>query len=92
MDQAEVERTVAAFYRTGRAGACRLSDGGGPFGFDIAVALVADEVITGYRCDAIAETGATALSYMRGCVADCRIAAMSPTVSSRPDATLITRS
>ena len=45
------------FYRTWRAGACRLPDGGGPFGFDIAVALLADELITGYGCDAIAETG-----------------------------------
>ena len=57
MDQREIERTVAAFYRTGRAGAGRLSDGGGPFGFDIAVALLADELISGYGCDAIAETG-----------------------------------
>lgn len=50
-------QTVAAFYRTARAGASRLADGGGPFGFDIAVALLADQVITAYRCDAIAETG-----------------------------------
>jgi hypothetical protein len=57
MDLREVERTVATFYRTGRAGACRLSDGGGPFGFDIAVALLADELISGYGCDAVAETG-----------------------------------
>ena len=40
-----------------RAGARRLSDGGGPFGFDIAVALLADEIIGSYECDAIAETG-----------------------------------
>jgi hypothetical protein len=50
-------RTADVFYGTWRAGACRLSDGGGPFGFDIAVALLADELITGYECDAIAETG-----------------------------------
>jgi hypothetical protein len=55
--QAETDRTVGAFYRTGRAGARRLSDGGGPFGFDIAVALMVDELIRGYGCDAIAETG-----------------------------------
>lgn len=55
--QAEIDRTVSVFYRTGRAGAQRLSDGGGPFGFDIAVALVVDELIRKYGCDAIAETG-----------------------------------
>jgi hypothetical protein len=54
---AELDRTVAVFYRTWRAGALRLSDGGGPFGFDIAVALIAHEIITGFGCDAIAETG-----------------------------------
>jgi SAM-dependent methyltransferase len=52
-----IDRTAAVFYRTWRAGACRLSDGGGPFGFDIAVALLADELIAGCRCEAIAETG-----------------------------------
>jgi hypothetical protein len=57
MDQRRVERTVAVFYTTARAGACRLSDEGGPFGFDIAVALLADDLISAYRCDAIAETG-----------------------------------
>lgn len=57
MGQDGTDRTVAVFYRTWRAGACRLSDGGGPFGFDITVALLADELITGYGCDAIAETG-----------------------------------
>ena len=55
--QAEIDRTVSVFYRTGRAGAQRLSDGGGPFGFDIAVALMVDELIRKYGCDAIAETG-----------------------------------
>jgi len=55
--QAEIDRTVGVFYRTGRAGAQRLSDGGGPFGFDIAVALMVDELIRKYGCDAIAETG-----------------------------------
>jgi hypothetical protein len=52
-----VDRTAAVFYRTWRAGAGRLSDGGGPFGFDVAVALLADDLIARYRCDAIAETG-----------------------------------
>ncbi len=57
MGQDGIDRTTAVFYRTWRAGACRLSDGGGPFGFDIAVALLADELVAGYRCEAIAETG-----------------------------------
>jgi hypothetical protein len=57
MRQDRIDRTAAVFYRTWRAGAYRLSDGGGPFGFDIAVALLADDLITGYGCDAIAETG-----------------------------------
>lgn len=56
-EQAEIDLTVSVFYRTGRAGAQRLSDGGGPFGFDIAVALTVDELIRGYDCDAVAETG-----------------------------------
>jgi hypothetical protein len=55
--QAETDLTVSVFYRTGRAGASRLSDGGGPFGFDIAVALMVDELIHRYDCDSIAETG-----------------------------------
>jgi hypothetical protein len=57
MTSADLERTMAVFYRTWRAGAVQLSDGGGPFGFDIAVALIAHEVVTGFGCDAIAETG-----------------------------------
>jgi hypothetical protein len=56
-DGQAVDRTVAVFYRTARAGASRLADGGGPFGFDIAIALLADQVITAYQCQAIAETG-----------------------------------
>jgi hypothetical protein len=55
--QAETDLTVSVFYRTGRAGAQRLSDGGGPFGFDIAVALTVDELVRAYGCDAVAETG-----------------------------------
>jgi hypothetical protein len=56
-EQVETDLTVNVFYRTGRAGALRLSDGGGPFGFDIAVALLVDELVRHYGCDAIAETG-----------------------------------
>jgi hypothetical protein len=55
--QDDTDLTVNVFYRTGRAGVVRLSDGGGPFGFDIAVALLVDEIIRGYRCVAFAETG-----------------------------------
>jgi hypothetical protein len=36
-----LDETVSVFYRTERAGAVRLPDGGGPFGFDIGVALTA---------------------------------------------------
>ena len=53
----DVNQTADVFYRTWRAGAFRLPDGGGPFGFDIAVALLAHEVITAFGCDAVAETG-----------------------------------
>lgn len=45
------------FYRVPRAGAVRLSDGGGPFGFDISVALQVDYLITSFGCDGIIETG-----------------------------------
>lgn len=55
--QLNIDQTVGVFYRTWRAGACRLSDGGGPFGFDICAAVLADELITGYGCTVIAETG-----------------------------------
>lgn len=56
-EQAETDLTMNVFYRTGRAGAQRLSDGGGPFGFDITVALMVDELVRRYGCDAVAETG-----------------------------------
>jgi hypothetical protein len=46
-----------AFYTTPRAGAVGLSDGGGPFGFDITVALQVDFLIREYECDAVVETG-----------------------------------
>ena len=56
-EQAETDQIVSVFYRTGRAGARRLADGGGLFGADIVVALLVDELIRRYRCDAVAETG-----------------------------------
>ncbi|WTO32909.1 class I SAM-dependent methyltransferase [Streptomyces achromogenes] len=50
-------RVYDNFYRVERAGVVRLSDGGGPFGFDISVALLMHDLITAYGCDAIIETG-----------------------------------
>ena len=48
---------IESFYTTERCGALRLSDGGGPFGFDITVALQIDHLIAAYGCDGIVETG-----------------------------------
>ncbi|MFI7642939.1 class I SAM-dependent methyltransferase [Nonomuraea sp. NPDC049400] len=55
--QAQVERTFGVFYTTVRAGQAGLSDGGGPFGFDITVALLVDDLLSAFECDAIVETG-----------------------------------
>jgi hypothetical protein len=52
-----VSATFDVFYRTERAGALRLADGGGPFGFDITVALLVDELIARCALDALVETG-----------------------------------
>lgn len=57
MKHDRTDTTLAIFYRTERAGATRLSDGGGPFGFDITVALIVDDLLAKYSCDAIVETG-----------------------------------
>jgi hypothetical protein len=51
------EAAFSVFYRTPRAGQVRLSDGGGPFGFDIGKALIVDYLVAAYGCDAVAETG-----------------------------------
>ena len=51
------DETLGVFYRVERAGTAYLSDGGGPFGFDITVALMVDDLVREYSCDAIAETG-----------------------------------
>ncbi|MEU7822995.1 hypothetical protein [Catellatospora sp. NPDC049133] len=48
---------LQVFYRVPRAGAVRLSDGGGPLGFDITAALQIDHLIGAYDCDGIVETG-----------------------------------
>lgn len=45
------------FYRVPRAGVLRLADCGGPFGFDITVALQVDHLVRAYDCDALIETG-----------------------------------
>jgi spermidine synthase len=51
------EQLLSTFYRIPRLSAAELSDGGGPFGFDIHTALAVDYLITRYDCDAIIETG-----------------------------------
>ncbi len=45
------------FYTTARAGQGRLSDGGGPFGFDITTAVQIDYLLGAYGCDGVIETG-----------------------------------
>ncbi|MEZ0076269.1 hypothetical protein [Planotetraspora sp. GP83] len=55
--ESPVQATFEVFYRVERAGAIRLSDGGGPFGFDITRALLVDDLLDAFRCDAIVETG-----------------------------------
>lgn len=51
------DQVYAVFYRCPRLAAEELSDGGGPFGFDITAALEFDLLVEHYRCDAIFETG-----------------------------------
>lgn len=53
----DLRRLHYDFYNVERVGAIGLSDGGGPFGFDITTAVVVDYLIRGLRCDAIVETG-----------------------------------
>jgi hypothetical protein len=55
--QDRVADTLSVFYRVERAGVARLSDGGGPFGFDVTIALTFDDLVGAYGCDAIVETG-----------------------------------
>ncbi len=52
-----VERVYDNFYKIPRISAQELSDGGGPFGFDITTALEFDYLIEKYQCDAVIETG-----------------------------------
>ena len=60
------ERVFRNFYSTARLGArglpgddesFRPNDGGGPFGFDITMALQVDYLINSLECDALIETG-----------------------------------
>lgn len=53
----DIDRVYHHFYRVPRLGASELSDGGGPFGFDITTALEVEYLISRYRCDAFIETG-----------------------------------
>ena len=55
--QTQYDRVYEHFYRTPRMGAIELTCGGGPFGFDISVAVRVDYLISKYNCDAIIETG-----------------------------------
>ena len=55
--RAATNRVLTAFYTTVRAGQMRLSDGGGPFGFDIQTALQIDYLIREFACDGVVETG-----------------------------------
>lgn len=52
-----LEDLLRTFYTVPRVGQERLSDGGGPFGFDVTTALQVDYVICVYQCDGIVETG-----------------------------------
>ncbi|MFI8977455.1 hypothetical protein ACIGO9_31565 [Nocardia asteroides] len=51
------DKVLDSFYRTPRAGAEVLSDGGGPFGFDIQAAIQVDFLMAHYRLETIFETG-----------------------------------
>jgi hypothetical protein len=53
------ENVYNTFYRVERCGALRLTDGGGPFGFDILIALLFDDLIAAYRPDGLIECGSS---------------------------------
>ncbi|MEV7930435.1 hypothetical protein [Kitasatospora sp. NPDC088779] len=53
----DINTLLRTFYTVERAGSELLSDGGGPLGFDIQVALQLDYLIRGYQVDGIVETG-----------------------------------
>jgi len=51
------KKVYDVFYQIPRLGLLRLSDGGGPLGFDITTAIQFDYLIRRYKCDSIFETG-----------------------------------
>jgi hypothetical protein len=53
----DIERVYHHFYRVPRLAASELSDGGGPFGFDVTTALEVEYLISKYKCDGFIETG-----------------------------------
>jgi hypothetical protein len=55
MDQT-IQKVYDNFYTTPRF-SVGMTDGGGPFGFDIHFALEVDYLVNAYKCDAIFETG-----------------------------------
>lgn len=57
IDQDSADTLLRTFYTVPRMGQERLSDGGGPFGFDITTALQTDALMRAYGCDGIVETG-----------------------------------
>lgn len=99
-----VEETLRVFYQVERAGVVRLSDGGGPFGFDVTVALLIDDLVTQYACDSLCETGSfvgdTTVYLARrypqlpvySCDIDERYAAIARhRVAANPNATVVCR-
>lgn len=56
-EDARIRELCWGFYTTSRAGAVRLSDGGGPFGFDVQKAQQVDYLMRTYGLDGIIETG-----------------------------------
>lgn len=53
------ENVYNQYYRVERCGAISLSDGGGPFGFDILIALLFDDLVAAYNPDCIVECGSS---------------------------------
>lgn len=51
------EHVYNNFYRVERCGIIGMNDGGGPFGFDILLALLFDDLLAAYKPDVIIECG-----------------------------------
>jgi hypothetical protein len=77
----DIERVYHHFYRVPRLAATELSDGGGPFGFDVTTALEVEYLVSRYKCDAIVETGCNmgdttaylAVQYSRLAIVTCDV-------------------